>query len=68
MNRHIEIVAKTFAIVEDKEVIGVVTAIDDTRWSFFPLVDGQCKGESRYIPVAYALEAGLKFERDSPMK
>lgn len=61
--RHIEIVAKAFAIVEDKVVIGVVTAINETQYAFYPLVPGKVHGVDRNVPLQYALETGLKFER-----
>jgi len=65
MKRHVAVVAGSFAIMEDDEVIGVVSKMNETQWGFWPLVPGRNNGVGRCVPLQYALEAGLKFIRDS---
>jgi hypothetical protein len=61
--RHIEVVAGAFAIMEDKEVIGIVTKVNDTQWGFFQFVEGTVSEVSSYIPLQNALDEGIKFKR-----
>lgn len=61
--RHIEVVAGAFAIMEDREVIGVVTKLNETQWGFYRIVSGTPSSQTTYIPLQYALMEGMKFKR-----
>lgn len=63
MPRRIEVVAGAFAIIDDREVIGAVTKMNETQWAFFAFVPGRAKGVSSYVPLQYAIEEAMKFER-----
>jgi hypothetical protein len=62
--RHIEVVAGSFAIVEDGKVIGVVAKSvgSETQWGFFPIVPGS--GGLNYAALQQALEGGMRFKPD----
>ena len=61
--RHIEVVAGSFALVDDNKVLGVVTKTSETQWGFFPLVRGD--SGLNYVPLQHALEAALEFNGES---
>ncbi len=61
--RHVAIVADAFAIVDDDEVTVVVHKCNETQWGLYPLVPGKCSGVCRNLPLNYALQEALKFER-----
>ncbi len=63
--RHIEVVAGAFAIVDDREVVGVVSKCSETQWGFYPLVPGDAPGVSSNLPLQYALAEAMKFRRTS---
>lgn len=62
--RSIRIVADTFAIIDDEEVIAVVTKCNDTQWGIYPVVPCKTIAVSQFIPLRYALEEGMKLQRD----
>ena len=61
--RSVKVVGDSFAIMDNDEVIGVVTKTNETQWGFFTLAKGDGFGLN-YVPLQHALEAALKFKRN----
>lgn len=64
--RSIRIVCDSFAVVEDSDVIAVVTKCNDTQWGIYPLIPCKPIAVAQFIPLRYALEEAIKLERASP--